>query len=215
MVVTKHSALRVGVTGGIGSGKSAVTKMLETRDIVVVDADVIARQVVERGTEALDRIAEHFGHAILRPDGTLDRAALRTKIFQDDAERKWLESLLHPLIRLETLSQLEASASPYSVLSSPLLLETGQCELVDKVLLIDTSEAVQLERTQLRDGIDADAVGAIIASQWSRAKRQAKADYVIHNDGTLGELEEVVEKMHQRFLTLASLTKTTQRNEAL
>lgn len=119
MSVTKHSALRIGVTGGIGSGKSAVTQMLETRGIVVVDADVIARLVVEPDTAALNSIAAHFGHTILRSDGSLDRAALRAKVFQDETERKWLEALLHPLIRMEILAQLEASQSPYSVLSSP------------------------------------------------------------------------------------------------
>ena len=128
-------------------------------------------------------------------------------IFKDEAERQWLENLLHPLIRAETIRQLEASTSPYSVLSSPLLLETSQNLLVDKVLLVDTSEALQIERTQQRDSIDADAIGAIIASQWPRAKRQAKADYIINNDGSLSELEEAVEKMHQQLLTLAGLSK--------
>jgi dephospho-CoA kinase len=205
--LAKHNSLRIGVTGGIGSGKSAVTQMLEQRGIEVVDADVIARLVVERGSQALSSIAEHFGSTILRPDGTLDRAALRAIIFKDEAERQWLENLLHPLIRAETIGQLEASTSPYSVLSSPLLLETSQDMLVDKVLLVDTSEALQIERTQQRDSIDADAVGAIIASQWSRAKRQAKADYIINNDGSFSELEEAVEKMHQQFLALAGLSK--------
>ena len=174
---------------------------------------MIARLVVEPGSQALRRIAEHFGHTILQPDGTLDRAALRAKVFQDESERKWLEDLLHPLIRTEIVRQLELSESPYSVLSSPLLLETGQNMLVDKVLLIDASEALQIERTQQRDNIDATAVGAIIASQWPRAKRQAKADFIINNDGTLRELEEAVEKMHQQFLTLAGFTKAQKSND--
>lgn len=210
---TKHKLLRIGITGGIGSGKSAVTQMLEKRGIVVVDADVIARLVVEPGTAALSRIAEHFGHAILSADGSLDRAALRAKVFQDESERRWLESLLHPLIRTEIIHQLEASESPYSVLSSPLLLETGQDILVDKVLLIDASEALQVARTQQRDRIDANAVGAIIASQWSRAKRQAKADFIINNDGTLKELEKAVEKIHQQFLSLADFTIAKESND--
>lgn len=213
MSATKSKALRIGVTGGIGSGKSAVTKMLEARGVLVVDADVIARLVVEPGTPALSHIAEHFGHTILQPDGTLDRAALRAKVFQDESERKWLESLLHPLIRTEIVRQLDLSETPYSVLSSPLLFETRQNILVDKVLLIDASEALQIERTQQRDNIDAIAVGAIIASQWPRAQRQAKADYIIDNDGTLRELEEAVEKMHQQFLTLAGFTKAQESND--
>lgn len=213
MSVTKNNALRIGVTGGIGSGKSAVTHMLAKRRINIVDADVIARLVVEPDTQALTIIADHFGHNILRPEGTLDRAALRTKVFQDENERKWLEGLLHPLIRTEIIKQLGASDSPYSVLSSPLLLETGQNTLVDKVLLIDTSEALQLERTQQRDSIDANAVNAIIASQWPRTKRQAQADFIILNDGTMKELEVAVEKMHQQFLTLAGFTKVNKSND--
>lgn len=187
--------------------------MLEARGIVVVDADVIARLVVEPGTQALSSIAEHFGGAILRTDGTLDRAALRARVFQDENERKWLEALLHPLIRTEIIRQLELSESPYSVLSSPLLLETGQNKLVDKVLLVDASEALQIERTQLRDHIDANAVGAIIDSQWSRAKRRAQADFIIENEGTWRELEEAVEKMHQQFLTLADFTNAQKSND--
>ena len=213
MLVTKKHSLRIGITGGIGSGKSAVTQILEKRGIVVVDADVIARLVVEPGAQALNDIATHFGHNILRSDGTLDRAALRSRVFQDESERKWLEGLLHPLIRSIIIEQLEVSESPYSVLSSPLLLETGQNSLVDKVLLIDTSEALQLERTQQRDSIDANAVGAIIASQWSRTKRQAQADFIIVNDGTWKELEEAVERMHQQFLLLAGFTETNRSNE--
>ena len=210
---TKHNTLRIGVTGGIGSGKSAVTRMLEERGITIVDADVIARQVVEPGTQALRSIAEHFGHAILRADGSLDRAALRALVFRDEGERKWLEGLLHPLIRTETTRQLEASESPYCVLSSPLLLETGQDKLVDRVLLVDTSEALQLTRTQQRDSIDAIAVGAIMASQWPRAKRQAQADFIINNEGTLKELEEAVENMHQQFLALADFIRSKKSND--
>lgn len=208
----KSEPLRIGVTGGIASGKSAVTQMLEKRGIGVVDADVIARLVVEPDTQALRDIAEHFGPAILRPDGTLDRASLRAKVFADEAERKWLEGLLHPLIRAQIIEHLEASESPYCVLSSPLLFETGQNALVDKVLLIDASEALQVERTRQRDGIDASAVDAIIATQWSRAKRRAQADYIIENDGAWNELEEAVEEMHQRFLALASLIKAKESN---
>lgn len=207
MSTTKNKSLVIGVTGGIGSGKSAVTQMLSERGITVVDADVIARKVVEPGTKALKSIAEHFGSNILRADGTLDRGALRTLVFEDEAQRKWLEALLHPLIRLETIEQLQTSASPYCVLSSPLLLETNQNQLVDKVLLVDASEAQQLARTQHRDGVDANAVAAIMASQWSREDRQAIADFTIVNDGTLSELEVAVDNMHQHFLALATSYK--------
>ncbi len=192
--------LIVGVTGGIGSGKSAATALFEKYGIEVVDADLIARLVVEPGTEALQQIADHFGATILHADGTLDRAALRAKIFATPSERQWLESLLHPLIREEILARLAASQSDYTVLSSPLLFETGQNALVDKVVLIDTSEAQQIARTTRRDKISTSAVSAIMESQWPREKRRAKADFIILNDGTLEELESAVEQTHQQLL---------------
>lgn len=147
-------ALIVGITGGIGSGKSAVTQRFEQLGITVVDADLAARVIVEPGRPALSAIAEHFGHNIIQADGTLDRAALRQRVFADESERHWLEQLTHPLIGQEILGQLTAASSAYTLLSSPLLLETSQKELANCVVVVDVPEETQLERTMARDDND-------------------------------------------------------------
>ncbi|MGB1142320.1 MAG: dephospho-CoA kinase, partial [Halioglobus sp.] len=136
----------VGITGGIGSGKSAVTDRFEALGVTVVDADLAARVIVEPGRPALDAIADHFGEHLLLEDGNLDRAALRKLVFADEEQRKWLEQLTHPLIGQEILDQLAASTSPYTLLSSPLLLETSQKELADLLVVVDVPEEVQLAR---------------------------------------------------------------------
>lgn len=199
---TAPKKLVVGVTGGIGSGKSTVTDKLATLGIDIIDADVVARLVVLPGTDALLQISQHFGNALIRADGSLDRKALRAKVFADEKERQWLETLLHPKIRQEIQRQLDQSQSPYSVLSSPLLLETGQYSLVDKVLLVDTTQALQISRTQKRDDTSVEAVSAIMAAQWSRAKRQARADVIILNDGDLEQLEGDIMAAHHTFLAM-------------
>ncbi len=202
--------LIVGLTGGIGSGKSAATQIFQTLGIDVVDADVMARLVVEPGSPALPIIAEHFGQQILNPDGRLDRAALRQRVFTTPTERQWLESLLHPLIRHEIVQRLHTPGSPYAILSSPLLLETGQDALTDRVLLIDAPEAQQVERTRLRDRTTPEEVAAIMATQWSRSQRQARADDVILNDGDLSQLENKVRAMHQRYTALSASSRSTE-----
>ncbi len=202
----KHAPrkLVVGVTGGIGSGKTTVTDMLAEQGIDIIDADVVARLVVQPGTQALKQIAQHFGDEIIHADGSLDRSALRAKVFADADQRAWLESLLHPMIRQEIQLQLAQSQSPYSVLSSPLLFESGQHTLVDKVLLVDTSEELQLSRTQVRDDTSAEAVTAIMKAQWSRKKRQEHADLIILNDGSLAALKAAVLELHQQLLSLTA-----------
>lgn len=195
--------LIVGVTGGIGSGKSAVTRRLEERGITVVDADLASRIVVEPGRPALAAIAEHFGPDILLADGSLDRAALRKEVFADEAQRRWLEALTHPLIAQEILDQLQASTSVYTVLSSPLLLETTQKTLVDTVVVVDVPEAVQVERTMARDDNDEAQVRRIIAAQIARDDRLALADIVIDNSGTLEALDEKVDALHATLLAQA------------
>ncbi len=196
--------LIIGITGGIGSGKTTVTDILAQQGIDIIDADVVARLVVEPGTDALKQISQHFGNELIRPDGTLDRAALRAKVFADTHERQWLEALLHPKIRQEIQQQLKQSTSPYCVLSSPLLLESGQHTLVDKVLLVDTSEDLQLSRTQQRDDTSVEAVTAIMAAQWSRAKRREHADFVILNDSSLEALKSTVLEIHHQLLALSA-----------
>ena len=195
--------LVVGITGGIGSGKSAVTRRLEQHGITVVDADVVARIVVEPGKPALTQIAEHFGADILQADGTLDRAALRARVFQDEAERRWLERLTHPLIGQEIVDQISASRSPYTVLSSPLLLDTSQKALVECVVVVDVPEEVQIARTAQRDNNDEAQVKRIMAAQLSRESRLALADIVIDNSGSLADLELQVDELHKEFLARA------------
>lgn len=205
-----QSRLIVGLTGGIGSGKSAATRIFQALGVDVVDADVMARKVVEPGTPALQWIAEHFGQQILKPDGSLDRAALRQRVFANPIERQWLESLLHPLIRKEIVQRLRAAGSAYAILSSPLLLETGQDALTDRVLLIDTPEAQQIERTRLRDGTSPEDVAAIMATQWSRSQRLVRADDVILNDGDLSQLESKVRALHQSYIALSTTQRQTE-----
>ena len=196
--------LTVGITGGIGSGKSAVTREFENLGITVVDADLASRVIVEPGKPALAAIAEHFGGDIIQADGHLDRAALRAKVFSDDAERLWLEQLTHPLIGQEIFDQISASQSPYTILSSPLLLETSQKALVDYVVVVDVPEEVQLERTMARDDNDRAQVERIMAAQMQRKERLQKADRVIDNSESLATLATKVQSLHEEFLKLAS-----------
>ena len=195
--------LVVGVTGGIGSGKSAVTRRFEQLGVAVVDADVAARTVVEPGGEALAAIAAHFGSGILLADGSLDRAALRRRVFADDAARRWLEQLTHPLIGREIREQLAAATSAYVILSSPLLLETSQKDLVDCVVVVDVAPQVQLQRTMARDANDEAQVRRIMAAQMQRDERLQLADIVIDNSRSLAELDALVNELHREFLCRA------------
>lgn len=197
------SKLLVGITGGIGSGKTAVTDRFAALGITVVDADHAARRVVEPGSPALAAIAKRFGKEILTADGELDRAALRRIVFAEPAERRWLEGLTHPLIGEEIEDQLEAATSPYAILASPLLLEGNQKLLVDLVVVVDVPEEVQLGRTIARDDNEEAQVRRIMAAQLSREERLAQADIVIDNSRGLAELDTVVEELHREFLERA------------
>ena len=194
----------VGITGGIGSGKSAVTDHLETLRITVVDADKVARVVVEPGTPGLAAIAEHFGEDILLADGRLDRAALRKIVFDNPDERKVLEGITHPRIRDEISRQLSEANSPYVVLSSPLLLESGQNTFADYVVVVDVPEEVQLTRTIARDDNSEALVKQIMAAQLDRKTRLSRADTSIMNDGSLEALYERVKKLHEDLLARAA-----------
>lgn len=196
--------LRVGITGGIGSGKTALTDWLSAQGIVIVDADLAARVVVEPGQPALAEIAAQFGEEYLLPDGQLDRAALRKLVFADDAKRRALESITHPRIRDELTRQLAAAQSPYVVLSSPLLLESGQSEMVDLSVVVDVPEAVQIERTMTRDQNDRALVEQIMAAQLDRATRISRADIVIDNSGSLEALHLRGAQLHRTLLARAS-----------
>ena len=195
--------LVVGITGGIGSGKSAVTDYLETKGITVVDADKVARVVVEPGTSGLAAITEHFGRDIILPNGTLDRAALRKIVFDEPDERKVLEGITHPLIREEIARQLSEAGSPYVVLASPLLLESGQSSFADYVVVVDVPESVQLSRTMTRDGNSEQLVKSIMAVQLDRETRLARSDTSISNEGTLEELHTRVDALHTDLLRRA------------
>lgn len=194
----------VGITGGIGSGKSAVTDYLETKGITVVDADRVSRLVVEPGTAGHAAIAEHFGQEILLPSGELNRAALRKLVFDNQDERKVLEGITHPRIRDEIARQLSEAVSPYVVLASPLLLESGQNSFADYVVVVDVPESVQLSRTMARDDNSEQLVKSIMAAQLDRETRLSRADTSIKNDGTLEELYARVDDLHQELLVRAA-----------
>lgn len=192
----------VGLTGGIGSGKSTVARLFGALGVHWVDADDVAREVVEPGTPALEQIAEHFGRDILLPDGGLDRAALRRVVFDSPEERAWLEGLLHPVIREELVRQLHPAdyALPYVLLVSPLLLETDQHQLVDKVVVVDVPVDVQIERTMARDDNAREQVQRIIDAQIPREQRLQKADEVVDNNRPVSGVERRVDELHRQFM---------------
>ncbi|HAZ94306.1 MAG TPA: dephospho-CoA kinase [Porticoccaceae bacterium] len=197
--------LIIGLTGGIGSGKSTVAKAFKALDIASVDADYASRAVVEPGMPALQAIEAHFGPALILPDGTLNRSALRDIIFADAEQKTWLESLLHPLIRDWILTQLQASLanSPYVILESPLLFETDQHQLVSTVILVDVPVELQLERAAARDGNTADQIQSIINAQMSREDKLERADTVFDNSLSEDSIAPRVLGLHQQFLARA------------
>lgn len=192
----------LGLTGGIGSGKSAVVAEFGKLGVHWVDVDHVARWVVEPGKPALAAIAERFGQGVLTPDGVLDRAVMRELIFQDSAQRMWLEQLLHPLIRQETLANLALGESAYAIMVSPLLVESGQYHQVDRVLVVDVPEALQVQRAVSRDKSSEAQIRAILSAQASREERLRHADDVLANDRNLAWLRQEVERLHNFYLTL-------------
>ena len=194
----------VGVTGGIGSGKTTVTDTFAAYGIDVIDADVIARDVVALGSPALEAIRDHFGAEVINADGTLNRPALRQRVFADESEKNWLNQLLHPLIREGIEARLQAAASPYCMLSAPLLLENKLTYLCDRVLVVDVSEANQMKRTMDRDNNNEEQVRAIMQAQITRAERLAAADDIIDNNGPVVEIKSQAKALHQQYLDLAA-----------
>ncbi|WP_430293293.1 dephospho-CoA kinase [Pseudomonas sp. B1-22] len=192
----------LGLTGGIGSGKSAAAEHFAAQGVHMVDADHAARWVVEPGRPALAKIVDRFGDAVLLPDGQLNRAALRERIFKSEEERRWLEQLLHPLIGEEIAANLARAESPYAILVSPLLVESGQHRMTQRVLVVDTPEHLQLERTMRRDKVSEEQVRAILKAQAVREDRLKYADDVLLNDGDLAHLHQQVERLHQFYLGL-------------
>lgn len=193
----------VGLTGGIGSGKTAASDYLASLGITVVDADLASRVIVEPGQPALAAIEARFGAEVIAADGTLDRRALRERVFADPEQRKALEAITHPAIGAEIMRQLQASRSPYTVLVSPLLLETSQHRMAQRILLIDVPEALQVARTTSRDEVPAAQVEAIMAAQMPREEKRARADDIVVNDGDLSHLQAQLDTLHARYLEMA------------
>ncbi|EXJ12752.1 MULTISPECIES: dephospho-CoA kinase [Nitrincola] len=201
----------VGLTGGIGSGKTAASDYLETLGVSIIDADKVARSVVAPGSFALAQIAEHFGEQSINQDGHLNRRYLRSVIFDQPEEKDWLEALLHPMIRSQILMDLQApSSSPYVVLVSPLLLETDQWTLADKIVIIDVPEALQLARSASRDQASIESIQKIMSQQLSRVDRLNRADFIIDNSQTLTELHQQLANLHST-LQEQTLSKTVQQ----
>ena len=195
----------VAITGGIGSGKTTVANQFAELGIEVVDADIIAREVVEPGTPALAAIAAHFGADVIAPDDRLDRRQLRERVFTDPQAKGWLNALLHPLIRSEMQRQCAAARSPYCLLVVPLLVENRLTALANRVLVIDVDEATQIERTCRRDGVSREQAEAILAAQASRTERLAAADDVLDNqNGTPEAIKSRIFALHETYLAFAS-----------
>jgi len=195
---------KVGLTGGIGCGKSTVARIFSELNVPVLDADDIAHRLVEKGQPALVTIQQAFATAALNPDGSLNRHYLREQIFSDPEQKQKLESILHPLIFKSLQAELEQLIAPYCIISIPLLFETGMTHLVDRILVIDCSVETQIERVKIRDKLTVARIQSIIDNQVSRAFRKAKADDLIDNSNTDYRLAEQVKKLHNLYLSLSA-----------
>lgn len=194
----------VGLTGGIGSGKSAAAEHFARLGVAVVDTDAIAHELTRAGGAAIGAIRAQFGDAVIAPDGAMDRAKMRALVFADPQAKRRLEALLHPMIRAEAERRIAAARTPYVVLVVPLLVESGGYRArVQRVLVVDCPEALQIERVVARSGLAPAEVEAILRNQASRQARLAAADDVIDNSGDLAALHKQVEKLHERYLALA------------
>lgn len=200
----------IGLTGGIASGKSALERAFAAHGIVVADADLLAREVVQPGEPALAAVVERFGRDVLRADGQLDRAGLRARIFDNEEERRALEAILHPAIRSRLQAICRQAASPYAIAVIPLLTEGGgraSYPWLHRILVVDTPAAVQKTRLMQRDGIDAALADRMMAAQATRADRLALADDIVVNDGDLHHLQHAADTLHHRYLALANPTR--------
>ena len=195
--------LVIALTGGIGSGKSSVADLFAELGVPIIDADLVARDLVEPGQPALSEIVSRFGPEVLDGAGRLRRDVLRELVFSDPAGRRTLESIMHPRIRQIMQRRLAALSAPYAILVIPLLLETGQQVLGDRTLVVDLPESLQIERVRKRDRLDEARIKSILAAQCDRATRLQAADDLIDNGGDPARLREQVEKLHQRYLALA------------
>jgi dephospho-CoA kinase len=200
----REQPFRVGLTGGIASGKSTVARLFEALGVPIIDTDVLSREVVAAGSPVLREIAARFGTGVIAADGTLDRAALRARVFADPAERTALEQLTHPAIRALVEQRSAAAGGEYQIHVIPLLVETDGRSRVDRVLVVDCTEDLQIRRLQARDGETLERARAILAAQAPRAARLSAADDVIVNAGDIGPLRDQVAKLHASYLAMAS-----------
>lgn len=201
--------LRIGLTGGIGCGKSTVCDIFTELGTPVIDADVIARQLVAPGQPVLTQLADVFGNAILQQDGSLNRAALRQLAFSDAKNKQKLDEIMHPLIYTEIENQIATLQTTYCIMAIPLLLETQKKHVVDRVLVVDCSPSIQLKRVIHRDSVDEEQAKAIINLQANRSARLAAADDVIENSANLSDLAEQVKNLHNSYLLLATSGTTS------
>jgi len=194
--------LIIGLTGGIGSGKSVASDKFKSLGITIVDADVASRTVVEPGKPALKEIEDHFGSGIITAEGKLDRNNLREIIATDPEERKWLESVTHPKIGEQITKEISESTSVYTLFVAPLLLETNSQEMCSRVVVVDVPKDVQIRRTAKRDKVSPNQVEQMVAAQMEREKRLEKADDVLLNSGTIEDLEKQVEELHKKYIKM-------------
>ena len=193
---------RVGLTGGIASGKTAVADIFDSLGAGIVDTDRVAREVVAPGQPGLEAVRGEFGGGVIRASGKLDRRALRKVVFADPQARRRLESLLPPLIRARTMEQLEQVRAPYAVAVVPLLVETGFGELVDRVAVVDCPRAIRLERLRIRDGMDREQAESMLNAQVDRQTRLAAADDVIDNGGSRSSTRRQVQRLHALYVRM-------------
>lgn len=194
----------IGLTGGIGSGKTTVANLFAQKGVCIIDADIIAREVVAPNSEGLSQIVGRFGADILTTEGALDRRALRIKIFSNPVEKTWLNQLLHPKITDRMLDDTKKIKAPYCLWVAPLLIENQLHSFCQRVLVIDVDESTQISRTQLRDGVEKEQVEKILAAQASRSNRLAYADDIIHNGGNIEALNLQVDALHDQYLLLST-----------
>jgi dephospho-CoA kinase len=203
----KEPRLRIGLTGGIASGKSTVARRFMELGIPVIDADESSRVVVAPGQPGLEQVVQRFGPGVLSAEGELDRRALRNLIFADPGKRRDLEAILHPLIRADMERRAAGAVGAYLVMAIPLLVESAARDRVDRILVVDADEASQLARLTARDSISLEQARAILAAQASRESRLKAADDVLVNSGTVAQLRAAVDRLHQRYLRLAGETQ--------
>jgi dephospho-CoA kinase len=194
---------RIGLTGGIASGKSTVADLFAALGVPIIDTDLLSREVVAPGSPLLRQVTDHFGMQVLDTDGSLNRQELRKRIFDDPEQRKWLEALLHPAIRELTDARCEAASGPYVIVAIPLLVETAGSARFDRVLVVDCDPELQITRLMARDGARREDAVRMLAAQAPRAARLAVADDVIHNDGDLDSLHEQVATLHAKYVAIA------------